>query len=674
MLKAMIVEDNAIYRYAIKTIIDWERCGFELAAEAVNGRQALERLVDCPVDLIVTDISMPEMNGIDLIHSVKQSAPETKVIVLSSYDDFHFVKDALKLGALDYLLKHDLEEEGLIQAVTQAREKIEEERSRRSDDRPQQRQAALQLLREALLSSEDANDLGRRGEAADAALRESSIVLLAVSMDAAACKNIASLEAVFGSAIGQMTDVWQCVTLAPHRVAVALDFGRERSEARLAGAAHQAAERIKASLDGMGIACSIGISRAGLGLKAARGLLAQAEAALFRSIYAERESSRIFAPLTEQGQPEPDLGGSVSSLSKALKNGSAESIELHARRLFQDMRRMKPGKGVVRKVLLDLFAQLVVLASDRGVECEPMEHWHDRIARALDRLEDIKTIQSLFLEQCLRLTGGQPHGERTEIRLAREYILARLGEDLNVADIAARLGLSPNYLSVIFRQQTGQRLVEFIQHSRVEAAKKLLRETTLKVYEVAERVGFKDTSYFCKVFKEYAAMTVSDFRCYGQPAGGFLPEADYLLVNRGSGMALDVQGEAREAGAELIQYHPHGGKNQLWRLLPAGDGVFKLVNRWSGLLLDVEGASANAGARLVQAADHGGESQRWSVVKAGSYFKLVNIGSGLRADVNGCSKEAHAPVIQWKDNHGANQQWSIVNAHSAGIVKFSYIS
>lgn len=666
MLKAMIVEDNAIYRYAIKSIIDWERCGFELAAEAVNGRQAMDRLESCPVDLIVTDISMPEMNGIDLIHSVKRSAPETKVIVLSSYDDFHFVKDALKLGALDYLLKHDLEEDSLIQAVTQAREKIEEERGSRAGTKQEEREAALLYLREALLRSGEREELDPRTDAAASALRRSSLVLLAARVSSADGRASVPLEATIAAAIGPITPVWQYVPLTAGRIAVVLDFGEERSEARLAGAAHHAAERLRASLEESGVRCSIGISRAGLGVKSAHGLLVQAEAALFRSIYEEQENGRIFTALSDQGQPEPDFGGSVSALSKALKSGSAESVELHADRLFQQIRGMKPKKALLRKMLLDLFAQLVVIASDRGIEFEPMEYWHDRIALALDRLEDVGTIKKLLLEQVLRLTGGQAPGERAEIRLAREYILARLGEDLNVADISNSLGLSPNYLSILFRQQTGQRLVEFIQHSRVEAAKKLLRETTLKVYEVAERVGFKDTSYFCKVFKEYAAMTVSDFRRYGQPAGGFLADADYMIVNRNSGMALDVHGESSEPGAELIQFRSHGGENQLWRVHSAGDGVYKLINRGSGLVLDVEGSSAEAGAKLVQSTDNGRASQRWSIVKAGSYFKLVNMGSGLRADVNGSSKETHASIIQWKDTSGANQQWSIVNARSAG--------
>ncbi|MGO4276947.1 response regulator, partial [Paenibacillus sp. TAF58] len=113
MLNAMIVEDNAIYRYAIKTIIRWEDYGFQIVCEALNGVHALDLLQHQQVDLIVTDISMPEMNGIDLIQQVKQKDESIKIVALSSFDDFRFVKEALKLGAEDYLLKHDLEPNAL---------------------------------------------------------------------------------------------------------------------------------------------------------------------------------------------------------------------------------------------------------------------------------------------------------------------------------------------------------------------------------------------------------------------------------------------------------------------------------------------------------------------------------------------------------------------------------
>lgn len=246
--KAMIVEDNAVYRHAVKTIIDWSANGFDLAAEAVNGKQALQVLENQRFDLILTDVSMPEMNGIDLIKAVKNSAPETIVVMLSSYDDFQFVKDSMKLGAEDYLLKHDLEPESLTKVLNQVRERLE----------------------------------------------------------------------------------------------------------------------------------------------------------------SQKNSRRL-------------------NVSDAMYS--------------------------------------------------------------------------------------RPY--RKEIQEALAYIRVHFAEDLSVAALSKVLNFSPNYLSNLFRSETGVRMVEYVNRLRMESARSLLRDTELRVCEVAERVGFKDVSYFCKVFKETTGTTVSEFRRNG---------------------------------------------------------------------------------------------------------------------------------------------------------------
>jgi len=109
MQNVMIVEDDVMYRYAIRSSIEWEKEGFRICGEAINGKHALAMLNECRPEIVITDINMPEMNGIDLIAALRQLDPRIRIIVLSSYDDFPFVRQAMKSGAQDYLLKHDME-------------------------------------------------------------------------------------------------------------------------------------------------------------------------------------------------------------------------------------------------------------------------------------------------------------------------------------------------------------------------------------------------------------------------------------------------------------------------------------------------------------------------------------------------------------------------------------
>lgn len=135
----MIVEDDAMYRYAVRSIIDWEAHGYRIVGEAINGEQAVSLIQEKKPNIVLTDIRMPKMNGIELIQYLRREYPEIKIVVLSAYDDFEFVKEALKLGAEDYLLKYDLGRDAVLTLMSQISDKI----SRESND-----SAKMKLLRQ----------------------------------------------------------------------------------------------------------------------------------------------------------------------------------------------------------------------------------------------------------------------------------------------------------------------------------------------------------------------------------------------------------------------------------------------------------------------------------------------------------------------------------------------
>jgi len=133
------------------------------------------------------------------------------------------------------------------------------------------------------------------------------------------------------------------------------------------------------------------------------------------------------------------------------------------------------------------------------------------------------------------------------------------------------------------------------------------------------------------------------------------------LVAAHSGKALDVTGISTADGAPIQQWAPHGGNNQLWRLMPAADGAFTIASVHSGKVLDVEGASRNDGARVIQWAAHGGPNQLWRMVPvAGGEFTIVAVHSGKVLDVTGISVADGAPVQQWASHGGGNQRWRLV--------------
>lgn len=128
MYQILIVDDDQNYRYAIRSILDWDTLGFAVKDEAINGRQALRKLKEESFDLVITDMSMPLMNGVELIKEAKALFPDLVFLALSAYDDFEFVKESMKSGAADYILKYEMNEEEFRSVICNIKERLDKRR------------------------------------------------------------------------------------------------------------------------------------------------------------------------------------------------------------------------------------------------------------------------------------------------------------------------------------------------------------------------------------------------------------------------------------------------------------------------------------------------------------------------------------------------------------------
>lgn len=122
--KVLIVDDEILVRQGIKYVLDCEQEGFQIVGEAANGREALNSLLTLQPHIIITDIVMPVMDGEELTRLVKRDYPDTEVIVLSSFSEFHYVRSTFQHGVADYILKPKLEAGALLQVLKKTRERI----------------------------------------------------------------------------------------------------------------------------------------------------------------------------------------------------------------------------------------------------------------------------------------------------------------------------------------------------------------------------------------------------------------------------------------------------------------------------------------------------------------------------------------------------------------------
>lgn len=514
MLKAMIVEDNAMYRYAVKSILRWEDHGFEIIHEALNGKHALELLKESQVDLILTDISMPQLNGIELIQHVKLFDPNIKIVALSSYDDFHFVKEALKLGAEDYLLKHELEPQSLENLLEQMRTQILWDRQRNQDT--SYMASSLTCLKTDLASKlllgdlVNAKEIERRAAVTQfPILHEPTMILVAAcsgdDVDIQAWKWSLEVNLVLHASTKRCLMV---IPVTERKMAIVVSLYHEKSETDMGTSAMQIATELASSFRKANGTFAIGISSVGYGLIAFSTLYQQAEKALYQSIY--ESSKHLYRyPLSFSSNVNAIEGMAfLQQLAQAMKRGDLKGVETITEQFFQLLYKSQPEVMDLRKWLIDLFALLKFTLLEKNLHTDNMADWHAEVLRSIEELNPLGELRDLFLVQCKELlhksdeTGRFP---RKEIQLALEYVHTHYAEDISVVKLAQVLNLSANYLSNLFKHETGQRIIEYINRYRIKRAKRLLSDPSCKVYEVAEKQDSKRPLIFAKYSKRLKA-------------------------------------------------------------------------------------------------------------------------------------------------------------------------
>ncbi|MFC5447781.1 response regulator transcription factor [Paenibacillus aestuarii] len=504
MLNAMIVEDNAIYRYAISSIIRWEDYGFTIVSEALNGVHALEILQQQQVDFIVTDITMPEMNGIELIRQVKQKDAGIKIVALSSYDDFRFVKEALKLGAEDYLLKHDLEPGALQELLLHMKDKIMADRQQRKQAhiREANWQEMQVLLGRKLL-------LGEMSTAEEMDHQAAAIHFPILSGPTA----VILIEGMFENMPDEVADGMRTmvIPIRHQRTVVIAALPADKSERKGMEETRRLASQLVSRMKGT---VTAGISAIGCSLKDWSSLYSQAEAALEQSVYEGAGSLYTYSGRNRREAGHANEPVPLGPLNAAMKSGVQAEGEAALEQFFLALMGRRPPLAELKPLLLEAALLVKTYALERQTPSPQLELAHKQLVQWMEGLPQLDQVkQVLFDLYRSGLESGRDQAVmRKEIQAAMRYIDEHYAEDITVARMAEVLHLSSNYLSNLFKQETGMRIIEYINRCRIRRAKLLLQDSAMKVYEVAEKTGFQEVSYFCKVFKELEGRTVTDFR------------------------------------------------------------------------------------------------------------------------------------------------------------------
>ena len=527
MYKLLIVDDEPLVCVGVQSILDWKALGIEIVGTARNGQQAAELIAQHMPDIVISDIKMPVKNGLQLAQECHETyGPLPVFIMLTSYEDFGYARQAIKAHVVDYLVKIELDENTLGKSIQNAIEALR--RHKTSVPGPMAlARSNMQALREKFFIRL-INNLFDREEMYEAQRDDLDINLDAEGFMAASCEIIAPAKSA-GARDDQISFSASAVRLVRETLSryarchvVPLDMWHFAVVFCLTGPAEGARSLVQEALTQTASLLRTYLSAS---LRSALGSIVDTPRELHVSYRLSRRCIRkatdenpvVFCDGTGQGGAEHTAETQAVRLRirKALEEMDTGSL-YEALTQVADTYVAHPGDPLQA---MDTTSNILYMAISLLPEGEKLleQIFADDPEgyRGLYHLRDVDGIAAWvrrLRDGCNELLQARRQSYKEHVVAhVKAYIQENLNKRLSLHEVAAVLNFSPNYLSQLFSKYAGEGFVEYITSARISAAKEMLCAGELRIYEIAERLGFGSSFYFSKVFKKVEGVSPSEY-------------------------------------------------------------------------------------------------------------------------------------------------------------------
>lgn len=531
MMKVLIVDDSISSRTDLKTVLNWEKHGCEIVGEASNGAEAIKRLHEEPPDLVITDMSMPVMNGVELIEYIREHFPQVKIIALSAYDDFDFVRQSMKNGAVDYVLKHQLGADKMLELLHTIEEDIRREQDRRDD--AVRLSESKKVLRHELISTllsggvADAEELEKRMKPLGLHFEQEHLIVAVAEIDdfwtVEERYSSGELEVfirTFLDIAEEIMNEWEHSAIAPvgrGQFAMIFPLGGIHSKMYVYNRQFNVLNRIRSEIKRyMNITASFGVSQPCSKLTDLPAAFREAKLRLEEKFYNGKNG--IYIEKVEKLEDRfycLDIQDE-KAIHAALWNLDAEQVFRQIDKVFQNISDLRLRSHSTRMVMAELIGIINKICKDNGIEAAKIYSVEDEPFKTMQKyetLQDIKQwIVGLYRKLLSNLEQLRVGGNLSKLtRNAIAYIQKNYHRNISLTDVAEAVGISGPYLSKLFKEECGTGFAEFLNEVRITQAKWYIEHSDCKLSEVAGRVGFNNYNYFCKVFKKIEDITPLEF-------------------------------------------------------------------------------------------------------------------------------------------------------------------
>lgn len=539
-IKVFLVEDEMVIRRGIKNSIDWEKEGYIFCGEASDGELAYPMIIKEKPDILITDIRMPFMDGLELCKLVKEELPNIKTLILSGYDEFDYAKEAIRLGVTEYLLK-PISSGKLLEALNGVSESIRREKEDKDlvrkymeemrENTEHEKQKFFEQMIAGNLSMADALETGKKYEM-NLSAGMYNLLLFRFTLGEENRKS--------GELLGEAEYAIKKLT---ERLEYVFEFQRDVEGwafLLMADNEEQMSERVKELSKDLEeimknystITYFGGIGQPVARLRELEESFREAERALAARFTMELnriisvEDIRMAQNVDTLDDIEITSFGEIEKtrtmLEKFSNNGAEDEIDEFVDVYINELPEENLKSVLMRQyIIMDAYIVMMSFCEKiEGIEGEMQAQSEElkNSMKTIQTLEEIKNYIRMLLKKIIGVRdtiSGRRYSDIIEI--AKDQIRKTyMSDEISLNTIAAEVGMSPSYFSSIFSKEMGKTFVEYLTEIRMDRAKELLMCSSMKTSEIGYEVGYKDPHYFSYIFKKTQNCTPKEFRARGK--------------------------------------------------------------------------------------------------------------------------------------------------------------
>ena len=527
--KVLIADDEYWTREKLCSMIDWPRYSLSCMKPASDGEEVLKRLEEDRPHILITDINMPFVNGVELLQVIHEKYPDIITFVISGYDDFQYVKDAFMAGSINYLVK-PITRIDLVNALSKALEIIS---SRQADARQRQEQQNQLLKASSLLQDREFSQLLERENSSFTPIitMNNEMDFAGMSLMLIKIHNIGGLACEYGHNMNLLSysvkkEIRRCLksdapyvfnhVYRPNEFAVI----SEMDNSELTDRARYILVQLKSLFQSP---LTIMISGHSYSLESIHDAYIQDISMLMTRVYSPDDVMIVPERMDEIREKRKICNRfgdrQARELKELIRHGSRSAIEnlifqkTGLSRCAEERWEYLEVKQTVKRIL-NTFSETLAddLRPEEIATLENMVNMSDRIIERLDADGLCDAIRDV-VDFCMSVGHEEPISTVSDIiRHAAVYVDENYNEDLSLSLLAKKFGMESTYFSRTFRQETGENLMVYITRKRMEKAAGYMRESDISLTEIAFMVGYDDYAYFNRVFRKAYGKSPRDYR------------------------------------------------------------------------------------------------------------------------------------------------------------------